>query len=72
MAEAAIEKQTTAERDFSGCTIAIDPAKLPQARELIRNFQKELMELVKDGEKTAVYQMSMQLFRLDQAPKLEN
>lgn len=46
LADAAIEKQTVDERDFSGCTIAIDPSHLPQARELIRNFQKELMELM--------------------------
>lgn len=65
LAGGAIEKQSVDERDFSGCTIAIDPTRIPQARELIRSFQKELMELMNTGEKTAVYQMSMQFFRLD-------
>lgn len=65
LATRALDKQPPEERDFSGCTVALDPQKLPQIRELIRNFQKELMELTAEGEKTAVYQMSMQLFRLD-------
>jgi uncharacterized protein (TIGR02147 family) len=69
LASSALESQPVDERDFSGCTIALDPASLPKARDLIRNFQKELMELVNTGEKTAVYQMSMQLFRLDHAEK---
>ncbi len=66
LAMTALESQSPIERDYSGCTIAMDPKQLPQVRELIRNFQKELMELVSTSEKTAVYQMSMQLFRLDQ------
>ncbi len=65
LADRALESQSVEQRDFSGCTIAIDPRKLPEVRELTRNFQKELIELMKGGEKTAVYQMSMQLFRLD-------
>jgi uncharacterized protein (TIGR02147 family) len=65
LADFALENQGSETRDFSSCTMALDPRKIPQARELIREFQKELMELMEGGEKTAVYQMSMQLFRLD-------
>lgn len=69
LAERALTAQSPGERDFSGCTIAVDPARLPQIRELIRNFQKELIEVANAGEKTAVYQLSTQLFRLNQAPE---
>lgn len=62
----AIEDQPVETRDFSGTTIAIDPKKIPRAKALIRRFQNDLAELLESGEKTAVYHLAVQLYRLDE------
>ncbi len=49
-------------RDFSSGTIAIDPKKLPQAKKMIREFQDQLFEFLESGDKTEVYEISMQIF----------
>lgn len=65
-AASAIEEQPVETRDFSGTTIAINPRKLARAKALIRRFQSDLTELLETGEKTAVYHLAVQLYRLDQ------
>jgi uncharacterized protein (TIGR02147 family) len=65
-AAAAIEEQAVETRDFSGTTFAINPKKLPRAKALIRRFQSDLMELLEMGDRTAVYHLAVQLYRLDQ------
>ena len=49
-------------RDFSFATIAIDPEKLPKAKEMIRKFQDELFDFLESGEKKEVYEICMQMF----------
>jgi uncharacterized protein (TIGR02147 family) len=49
-------------RDMSSATIAIDPKKLPAAKKMIREFQDQLIEFLESGDKTEVYEVSMQIF----------
>ncbi len=65
-ASVAIEEQKIETRDFTGTSFAIDPKKLPRAKALIRRFHSDLGELLETGAKTAVYHLSIQLYRLDQ------
>lgn len=65
-ATAALETQNPIEREISGVTMAIDPAKLPIAKKMIADFRRELMATLEHCETpTAVYHLSVQLFRLD-------
>jgi uncharacterized protein (TIGR02147 family) len=66
-ARRALARQSMEERDFSGVTMAIDPERLGEARARIREFRRELMEYLEAGpRRRAVYQLSVQLFRLDE------
>jgi Mn-dependent DtxR family transcriptional regulator len=56
-------------RDFSGITMAIDPALLPQAKEMIKNFRRSLCEFLEKSDKREVYQLSIQLFPLSHSKK---
>lgn len=49
-------------RDQSGITMAIDSSKIPEAKERIKRFRRELMEFLQDGRRDRVYQMSISLF----------
>lgn len=51
-------------RDFSAMTIALDPEKLPEAKTVIREFRQKMAVLLKDGKKTEVYQLAIQLYPL--------
>ncbi len=49
-------------RDFSSLTIAMDLEKLPELKTIIREFRQKVSALVKDGKKTEVFQMAIQLY----------
>jgi uncharacterized protein (TIGR02147 family) len=51
-------------RDYSSMTVAIDPSKLQEAKAVIREFRQKMGSLLRDGEKTEVYQMAIQLYPL--------
>ena len=51
-------------RDFSSSTFSIDMAKLPQAKTIIREFRQKMTALLKDGNKTEVYQLAIQFYPL--------
>ncbi len=51
-------------RDFTAMTMAIDTAKLPQAKELIRKFQKDISLMLEHGEKKEVYKMVVGVYPL--------
>lgn len=51
-------------RDFSSMTMAVCPEKLPEAKKLIRSFQKQLCALLEEGKRTEVYQLCVQLYPL--------
>ncbi len=52
-------------RDFTSMTMAVDPAKLPQAKKMIREFRDELCEFLESGKKQSVYKVCFQLFPLE-------
>lgn len=51
-------------RDFSSETLAIDLKKIPEAKIIIREFRQKMIALLKDGNKTEVYQLAIQLYPL--------
>lgn len=53
-------------RDFSAMTIALDLEKLPEAKTIIREFRQKMGTLLRNGNKTEVYQLAIQLYPLTQ------
>ena len=51
-------------RDFSAMTIALDLEKLPEAKTIIREFRQKMGTLLRNGNKTEVYQLAIQLYPL--------
>jgi len=49
-------------RDQSAITMAIDSSKLPEAKERVKKFRRELMEFLQEGTRDRVYQLSVSLF----------
>lgn len=64
MAEKSLETDPLEKRDFTAMTMAIDPAKLPEARKRIRQFRDELCQFLESGSKKEVYELCFQLFPL--------
>jgi DNA-binding MarR family transcriptional regulator/plasmid maintenance system antidote protein VapI len=52
------------ERDITGTTLAVSSKNLPKAKDLIRQFRRELSELLEQGETDEVYRLNVQLFPL--------
>ncbi len=52
-------------REFGAIVVATDPERLPEIKQRIREFQDEMMTFMETSPKKAIYQMSIQLFRLD-------
>ena len=52
-------------RDFSAMTLAADPARLPQARKMIEEFQDKLTQFLLTPHAKEVFVMSCQLFSLE-------
>jgi uncharacterized protein (TIGR02147 family) len=48
-------------RDVTSMTMAIDPAKLPMAKERIRDFRRSLSEFLESGNRSEVYRLNIQL-----------
>lgn len=63
-ASEAQNEQSLDHRDFSTVTMAIDPKKIPKAKNMITNFRRELMTYLESGEQTEVYVLATQLFKL--------
>lgn len=51
-------------RDFSSVTFAMDPAKMPEAKAILREFRQKMTALMESGEKTEVFQMAIQMYPL--------
>ena len=51
-------------RDISSITMAIDPARLPEAKALICDFRRRLAALLEAGTKSEVYDLNVQLVPL--------
>jgi uncharacterized protein (TIGR02147 family) len=65
LAGAALENQSFNEREFSNFTIAVDPERFEEAKKKIKDFSKELFTFMEGENPTKVYQLSVQLFKLD-------
>ena len=64
----ALENTPFEKRSQTSMTMAIDPERLPEARELIKQFRRRLNRLVggKGRKRTEVYQLSVSLFPVTQ------
>lgn len=65
-AKLALQQQQLSSRDFSGITMAINPKMIPKAKKKMAKYRRELMKILETGTRTSVYQLSFQLFRVDQ------
>lgn len=58
------------DRDFSAITIAIDKAKLPFAKGMIRDFRRKLARILEAGDsKNEIYQLNILFFPLNESDK---
>ena len=65
LAAEALRKNTQNEREMNGATISIPKSKLPELKEKIRAFRKEINQLASSFENPdEVYQLNVQLFPL--------
>lgn len=67
-----LEKIECELRDFSSTTVAIDLNKLPEAKTIIREFRQKMTALLREGEKTDVYQLAIQFYPLTQTISEKN
>ena len=49
-------------RDITSITMAIDPARLPLAKSIIREFRFKLAKVLESGDQSEVYHLNVQLF----------
>jgi uncharacterized protein (TIGR02147 family) len=61
----ALKNKSQSEREMNGATLAIPKEKLPELKEKIRAFRKEINQLTSSYEGSEeVYQLNIQLFPL--------
>ena len=58
-----------ASRDISGISMAINPARMAEAKLKIQRFRREMLDFMGTGECTELYRMNVQLFRLSKKHK---
>ena len=58
----AVDECLPEEKDITSMTMAIDPSKIDQAKDLIRKFRRELCALLESGTQTRVYNLAVQLY----------
>ncbi|OFZ19097.1 MAG: hypothetical protein A2X94_10125 [Bdellovibrionales bacterium GWB1_55_8] len=64
LARASLEHDEVTLRDFTAITVSIDPAKIPEAKKMIRKFRDDLATFLESDEKSEVYKFCMQLIPL--------
>lgn len=64
LAEASLHRDSVEQRDFTSITMAIDPSKIPLAKEMIRKFRNRLCKVLEGGDQKEVYIFCQQLFAL--------
>lgn len=60
----AIDGVPAAEKDITSRTMAVDPRRLPEAREMIKRFRSDLCAFMGQGRCTQVYNLGVQLVPL--------
>ena len=70
-AKSALTEFSPDERDITGITLAVSSKNLPKAKDLIRQFRRELTELLEQGETDEVFRFNIQLFPLTHKKAVE-
>lgn len=63
-----LEHHPISVRNHSARTVAIDPKKIPEAKKRIEDFMQRLCDELASEKKEQVYELSVQLFPLEQNP----
>ncbi len=66
LAENSLHRDPVATREFGSLTVAVNPERLPLAKELLLKTRKKIATLLEEGELSEVYTLSFQLFPLTQ------
>ena len=66
LAQRSLLRDPVEHRDFSASTLALDPAKIPEAKRRLQAFRRRLAAFLESGERHAVYRLNLQLFPLEQ------
>ncbi len=64
LAAAALDDVAVELRDVTSMTMAVDIAKLPEAKAMIRRFRRKLSNFMESGKKNEVYNLTIQLIPL--------
>lgn len=59
---ASLESDPIERRNMTSMAMAIDPAKIPRAKEMIQKFSRELCAFLESGKQTQVYQLGICLY----------
>jgi hypothetical protein len=59
-----VEEDPIEARSMTGMTMAIDPAKLPEAKQMITEFNRGLCKFLESGPRKQVYQLGVCLYPL--------
>jgi len=65
MALDAIDNTPQEEKDITSMTFAIDEKKIPEAREIIKKFRREMSQFLESGKQTRVYHLGVQLYPIN-------
>ena len=58
----AIDSTPAEDKDITSITMPVDVSKLPKAREMIKNFRRDLCAYLGTGDRSRVYNLAVQLF----------
>lgn len=64
LAEDSLHRDAVKAREFGSVTMAVNPEKLPQAKEILLKTRKKIAGLLEEGDLSEVYTLSFQLFPL--------
>jgi uncharacterized protein (TIGR02147 family) len=67
-----LEKDSVAHRDFLGVTMTLDPADLPLAKKLLREFVGRFCNRLEQGRKKEVYRLNLQFIPLTEIKEGES
>jgi len=64
LASLALDEIPVENRDFTAMTLCFDPARINDAKKLIKNFRRNFSRVMESGHKKEVYKLCLQLFPL--------
>jgi len=70
-AEKSLLNDEISKREFSSVTMAINPSKLPEAKNLLMNTKRRISKLLESKNASEVYTLSFQLFPLTRSIKMK-